>query len=111
MATASRHWWAFGNRAKAPPELDRPRQASRPGIGTDNLDSALDLVARMLRLIGEVPVLPDQPNLDALRQTCETWARHVLTGTPPPGTVAPWSGFIINERPGASARGMARHPI
>jgi diguanylate cyclase (GGDEF)-like protein len=45
----------------------------------------------MLRLIGEVPVLPDQPNLDALRNTCETWAKHVLTGTPSPGH-APVSG-------------------
>ena len=51
--------------------------------------AALDLVARMLRLIGEVPVLPDQPDLDTLRHTCEAWARHVLTGAGRPGTPVP----------------------
>ena len=89
MATASRHWWLFGDRAKATPGLDGPdavsRGQSRPGISAENLDPALDLVARMLRLIGDVPVLPDQPHLDALRHTCEAWARHVLTGSAPPG--------------------------
>ena len=91
MAEASRHWWLFGARAKATPGQNGRAVASRehgqnlPGISAEDFDSALDLVARMLRLIGEVPVLPDQPNLDVLRHTCETWARHLLTGTPPPG--------------------------
>jgi diguanylate cyclase (GGDEF)-like protein len=66
---------------------------SVPAVNADNLDPALDLVARMLRLIGDVPVLPDQPHLDALRHTCESWARHVLTGTPPPGTTPVQGGY------------------
>lgn len=85
MATASRHWWLFGDRTKGTPAPETGVR-SRPVINADNLDSALDLVARMLRLIGDVPVLPDQPDLDTLRHTCEAWARHVLTGAAPPGT-------------------------
>jgi len=60
-------------------------------VPEEDLDPALDLVARVLRLFGEVPVLPDQPNLGAFRKTCEMWARHILTGTPPPGNI-PASG-------------------
>jgi diguanylate cyclase (GGDEF)-like protein len=90
VATASRHWWSFGQRAKTQPGPDHTDLApGANGLSTApraDLESALDLVARMLRLIGEVPVLPDQPNLDELRATCEIWARHILTGTPTPGT-------------------------
>jgi diguanylate cyclase (GGDEF)-like protein len=79
VASASRHWWLFGGRAKAAPGT------GHHDVAEQDLDPALDLVARMLRLIGDVPLLPDQPNLGALRTTCEAWARHVLTGTPAPG--------------------------
>jgi diguanylate cyclase (GGDEF)-like protein len=76
-------------------------------VAEDDLGPALDLVARMLRLIGEVPVLPDQPNLNALRSTCEAWARHMLTGAHAPGaTSAPgehraWKAtaqFVVKRR-------------
>jgi hypothetical protein len=90
VATASRHWWSFANRPKAKPVLDDHVDLALGSNGAStapkgDLDSALDLVARMLRLVGEVPVLPDQPNLNELRATCEIWARHILTGTPTPG--------------------------
>ncbi|HLZ27141.1 MAG TPA: GGDEF domain-containing protein [Chloroflexota bacterium] len=91
MATASRHWWRFGNRTKGTPGLEGTVRPG-PSTGAEDFTPALDLVARMLRLIGEVPVLPDQPNLDVLRQTCETWARHVLTGAWPPGHTAAQDG-------------------
>jgi diguanylate cyclase (GGDEF)-like protein len=111
MATASRHWWLFGDRTKSRPQPERAasalREESLHGVAEEDLDRALDLVARMLRLIGEVPVLPDQPNLDAFRHTCEAWARHVLTGAPPPGK-APAGGehrawravaqFVVDRR-------------
>jgi diguanylate cyclase (GGDEF)-like protein len=89
VATASRHWWSFGNRPKTTPGSDHADLAlgsnGKSTAPRGDLDSALDLVARMLRLVGEVPVLPDQPNLNELRATCEIWARHILTGTPTPG--------------------------
>jgi hypothetical protein len=106
LATASRHWWLFGDRTRATPGRDDTEVArrgqSRRGIGADDLDPALDLVARMLRLIGEVPVLPDQPHLDALRHTCETWARHVLTGTAAPGTTSVQGGHRAGRPSGSS---------
>jgi diguanylate cyclase (GGDEF)-like protein len=57
-----------------------------PVAPQEDLAAALDLVARLLRLVGEVPALPDQPNLDVLRAECEAWALHVLTRAAPPGT-------------------------
>ena len=91
MATASRHWWLFGDRPKPTAKIKPAASAGSGGnslhpAAERDLDRALDLVARMLRLIGEVPVLPDQPNLDVLRNTCETWARHILTAASVPGS-------------------------
>jgi len=100
LATASRHWWLFGDRTKARASQDRPSKRLHSGAQED-LDRALDLVARTLRLIGEVPILPDQPRLDVLRTTCETWARHVLTGA-----VVPSSALAHGEHRAWNALGQ-----
>src|ERR1043166_9089918 len=91
VGNAGRRWWHFGDRARAgsePEDADAPRRA-RPlkADRSDEFDSALDLIARSLRLIGEVSVVPDQPELSRVRATCEAWARHILTHSPPPGNV------------------------
>src|SRR5579859_4303806 len=86
MATASRHWWLFGERARAPYGSEIEKEADLHAAASRDFDRAVDVIARMVRMIGEVPVLPDQPALAVLRSTCETWARHVLTAAPVPGT-------------------------
>jgi diguanylate cyclase (GGDEF)-like protein len=111
VGTASRNWWQFGDRTKdrpGPKDADNALHgkalSAAPG---EDLGAALDLLARLLRLIGEVPVLPDQPELGSLRTTCEAWARHILTRSPAPGkTVVPreqraWKGvtqFLVERR-------------
>jgi chorismate mutase len=93
VSHAARRWWLFGVGAAAPPRLTADdtvatAETTTPG-SQEEVAHALDLVARMLRLTGEVPVLPDQSDVAQLRSTFEAWARHILTLAPPPGDSAP----------------------
>ena len=58
----------------------------RSGGAAEELGAALDLIARMVRVMDEVPVLPDDPAAGELRAEWESWARHILTLSPPPGS-------------------------
>lgn len=45
---------------------------------------ALDTLAEIYRLIGRYPLLPDSAERAEFAELCEAWARHLLTGGPPP---------------------------
>jgi diguanylate cyclase (GGDEF)-like protein len=119
--TVPRPWWWFRDRtqSRSKPELPELRRDDRglPDGPADDLAAALDLVARSLRLIGEVPVLPDQANLDLIRTRCEGWARHVLTCAPPPDNAQPrrgqrsWRalGQFLSERRHAEQESVANN--
>jgi diguanylate cyclase (GGDEF)-like protein len=111
VATASRHWWQFYASTRPGVEPDLRKQAlpaeRRFVSPEEDLTAALDLVARAVRLVGEVPVVPDEPKLDVLRDECEAWALHLLTRTEPPDAVSPppgqraWKGvtrFLVDRR-------------
>jgi len=87
MSERGRRGWRFGGGGeKDPPE--RPSAAAGRGdvAMAEELSAALDLLARMVRLMGEVPVLPDDPAAEQLHAEAESWARHLLTLSPPPGS-------------------------
>ena len=47
-------------------------------------DNALDTLAGMLREYGRFGFDIEVMEAEDLRRHCDTWARHILTGTPPP---------------------------
>lgn len=49
-------------------------------------DTALDTLARMLREYGRFGFDIEAMEAQDLQRHCDTWARHILTGTPPPQT-------------------------
>ncbi len=59
----------------------RPR-AKRSPVPTDA--GHLDAMARLLRVWGENAFDIDQIDATSFGERCEAWARHVLTGSPPP---------------------------
>ena len=81
-----RHWWQVGGRGEPDPANQPTAAAGRSGVADVELSASLDLIARMVRVLGEVPVLPDDPSAGELRAEWESWARHILTLSPPPGS-------------------------
>ena len=82
----SGHVWPW-SRGRNP--LPKPATGAPSAAGEANeVDQALDLIAHMLRLIGSVPIGPDDAGVAAVRTLCEAWAQHVLSLTPPPDAPA-----------------------
>jgi diguanylate cyclase (GGDEF)-like protein len=82
---SERAWpWSRGGNPSRKPASNAPVH----GGGANEVDQALDLIAHMLRLIGRVPIGPDDARVAAVRVLCEAWAQHVLTLTPPPDAPA-----------------------
>jgi len=72
-------------------------------VGQDELDLSLDLVAAILRTWAQNPIdLPARDRLQIARDL-ETWASHLLLGTPPPGKAPQAASGKIKHRdfPGA----------
>jgi len=86
MSERGRRRWPFGQRGDSDPAKQAAAGAARSsGAAAEELGIAIDLIARIVRLVGEVPVLPDDPAAGELRAVGEGWARHILTLAPPPG--------------------------
>lgn len=62
---------------------------------------AVDTVAAMLYILGRYAIDHDDQSADAVRMRAEEWARHVLTGSPPPSGPLP-------TNPGARQWGAVR---
>src|SRR5438128_9115631 len=87
MREQGRRWWQIGGRGELqPPNRPTTGNQPNPSATTEEFGSAIDLVARMLRVMGEVPVLPDEPSAAQVRGDWESWAQHILLLTPPPGS-------------------------
>src|ERR671935_723955 len=97
VSSPQRRWRLFGGRGDSSPEPEPDRggdseqasPAAAPGAPPEDLGAALDLIGYMLRLLGQVPVLPDEPASADLRRTYDGWARHILTLAPPPPADTP----------------------
>ncbi len=86
----------FGKRKKkdepAAPDAADEAAASPPaktGSGDDDAttipaDRALDLMADLLRILGEHAFDVGPRSAEEIEETFETWARHLLIGVPPP---------------------------
>jgi diguanylate cyclase (GGDEF)-like protein len=78
----------FGRRAGSPPQT--PRATSEPAVTTESsaddalLDSALDALGGVLRTFGRYAFSLEETTAAVLGERYERWARHVLTGAPPP---------------------------
>jgi diguanylate cyclase len=79
---SGRRWpWLRGSGRTPPDQADVVRLPE----GADDVDQALDLIAHILRLMGGVPIVLDDPDVASMRAAYEAWARHMLSLTPPPG--------------------------
>lgn len=88
----------FGKRKKnagqdAKPEKDSAKQAKAPAttqetdadaIAAIPADRALDMMADLLRILGENAFDVGPRSAEEIEETFETWARHLLIGVPPP---------------------------
>jgi hypothetical protein len=68
MTHGQRHWWQLRGRGDSDPTSSTGAE-SRYVPESQELNSALDLIAHILRLLGEVPVLPDTPAASELRDS------------------------------------------
>lgn len=73
------------------PESAAPAPASGDRIGSDEgdvaaipADRALDMMADLLRILGEHAFDVGPRSAQDIEETFETWARHLLIGVPPP---------------------------
>ncbi|MBM4375123.1 MAG: GGDEF domain-containing protein [Deltaproteobacteria bacterium] len=79
----------FGRKGAAPP-VTPPRAATEPAAGGESkaedalLDSALDALGGVLRTFGRYAFSLEETTAAVLGERYERWARHVLTGAPPP---------------------------
>ena len=77
----------FGRRKQSPAKPSKPSPEPAAESEEDTpvpADRALDLVADLLRTVGEHPIaLPNHP-AEEIEETFEAWARHLLVGVPPP---------------------------
>ena len=88
----------FGKRKKnagrdAKPEKHSAKQATAPAttqetdadaIAAIPADRALDMMADLLRILGENAFDVGPRSAEEIEETFETWARHLLIGVPPP---------------------------
>jgi hypothetical protein len=72
MSERGRLGWPFGRRDERDPRIPPISAAGQSdSAAVDELGAALDLIAPMLRQLGEVPVLPDDPAAGELRAEWE----------------------------------------
>jgi diguanylate cyclase (GGDEF)-like protein len=83
---------------------DAPPPSSQPGDEPAGLDAALDTLAAVLRDYGKIAFDVEGRTAEALRQDCETWAKHLLLGGARPGEAAARGGLTLERRDWAGAR-------
>lgn len=111
----------FGKRKKTEPE-DEPKSgdesesartdAAGPKAPDDELpaDKLLDLMAEMLRILGENSFDLGPKTADQVEEFFEAWARHLLVGVPPPNREGGGHGPVKRDLPGLR-RAVQEHRV
>ena len=85
-----------------------PRREESPERSGSVADPALDLVGDLLRGMGEHVVDLGDVSPEAVRETFEAWARHVLVGAPIPGQPDRRVAIPLAHRSWSGARRFAQ---
>jgi diguanylate cyclase (GGDEF)-like protein len=86
---------------------DRPARQTPATDLVDRSDPALDLVADLFRGLGEYVAELGELDPKAIREGFESWARHLLVGTPAPGQADRGEAVPYAERQWPEARRYA----